>query len=604
MTLQTYNTTIANDILANIFKDNFTTDEQQLFIQNFKMYLEYGEDDKTFPVDFDIVWKWCGFTRKSDAKQLLLKFFKETHNFIIKDCCGDHRSNLLVSEQSEDKRENNGGHNKVTIMLNVSTFKKFCLKASTKKADEIHDYYIKMEKMINKYFKDNFINTQKMLNEKDKKYLELELKSSNDKELARHNALIKAYNKKCVVYLLKMKSYEDGSFLLKIGRSDNLQDRISKLKHEFALDIIVLDVFECELNKQFEHALHHDPFIYPLQYKDIINNDKRSQECFLIKDSNMYDKIVIICNREKVRYLGRDKELFKLEVDVKKLELLNKYSEQYNKEQYLEIIKYISVIFNNSMELSEQIIKNYHEKPSVEEPSVQEPSVQEPPVTDHLQVPVQSHLSQGPIVQVYDGEDTSKLLYIFDNIMECTRKIKDTSFTKIKIAAKNKQLYRGYRWHFLNRKTEKDIYSVKDIGETVILNEKIDDLISLLNIEKNEVIDVFTTQQDISKKLSCSGSLVNISIKYGSTVKGYYVEYWSKLPKNIQDNYLLNNTLPEKKPINSILVQKLDKNTNEVLDVAYSIEDANRKFKISTKTFQKYSKNNEIYDGFRWKLVK
>ena len=33
-------------------------------------------------------------------------------------------------------------------MLNVGTFKKFCLKAGTKKADEIHDYYIRLEQTL------------------------------------------------------------------------------------------------------------------------------------------------------------------------------------------------------------------------------------------------------------------------------------------------------------------------------------------------------------------------------------------------------------------------------------------------------------------------
>ena len=40
------------------------------------------------------------------------------------------------------KTDTRGGHNKETIMLNIETFKKFCLKAGTKKADEIHEYYI------------------------------------------------------------------------------------------------------------------------------------------------------------------------------------------------------------------------------------------------------------------------------------------------------------------------------------------------------------------------------------------------------------------------------------------------------------------------------
>jgi hypothetical protein len=41
-----------------------------------------------------------------------------------------------------------GGHNKETFMLSVKTFKSLCLKAGTKKADEIHEYYMKMEEII------------------------------------------------------------------------------------------------------------------------------------------------------------------------------------------------------------------------------------------------------------------------------------------------------------------------------------------------------------------------------------------------------------------------------------------------------------------------
>ena len=41
-----------------------------------------------------------------------------------------------------------GGQNKETILLTINTCKKFCLKAGTKKADEIHDYYIKLEELL------------------------------------------------------------------------------------------------------------------------------------------------------------------------------------------------------------------------------------------------------------------------------------------------------------------------------------------------------------------------------------------------------------------------------------------------------------------------
>ena len=47
-------------------------------------------------------------------------------------------------------------------MLTINTFKKFCLKAETKKADEIHDYFIKLEELLqetNKFSKDSCKST-------------------------------------------------------------------------------------------------------------------------------------------------------------------------------------------------------------------------------------------------------------------------------------------------------------------------------------------------------------------------------------------------------------------------------------------------------------
>jgi hypothetical protein len=60
----------------------------------------------------------------------------------------DYKCLLL---QNEEQKKGRGGHNIKKISLNVNTFKKFCLKAGTKKADNIHEYY--MKKIIwNKHF--------------------------------------------------------------------------------------------------------------------------------------------------------------------------------------------------------------------------------------------------------------------------------------------------------------------------------------------------------------------------------------------------------------------------------------------------------------------
>ena len=55
---------------------------------------------------------------------------------------------LLLYHEVKQTNQVKGGHNKETFMLNVETFKKFCLKAGTKKADEVHDYFIKLENIM------------------------------------------------------------------------------------------------------------------------------------------------------------------------------------------------------------------------------------------------------------------------------------------------------------------------------------------------------------------------------------------------------------------------------------------------------------------------
>jgi hypothetical protein len=45
-------------------------------------------------------------------------------------------------------KKTRGGHNKETLLLSVKTFKSLCLKACTKQADKIHEYYIKLEETL------------------------------------------------------------------------------------------------------------------------------------------------------------------------------------------------------------------------------------------------------------------------------------------------------------------------------------------------------------------------------------------------------------------------------------------------------------------------
>jgi phage anti-repressor protein len=120
--------------LINKIKSEFNGEEQKLFVTSFYCYLNFNPLTD-FVIDFDDVWKWCGFSRKDHAKRILEKHFTEDTDY-------------KVALPNLGERKNEGGFNKEKITLNIRTFKKYCLKSNTEKSNEIHDYYIKLEEIL------------------------------------------------------------------------------------------------------------------------------------------------------------------------------------------------------------------------------------------------------------------------------------------------------------------------------------------------------------------------------------------------------------------------------------------------------------------------
>ena len=116
---QTYN----NKLLIKV-KETFTNSQQQLFISSFYCCLNYNQQTD-YIIDLDTIWKWLEFSQKDAAKRLLEKFFIINYDY-----------KLLNKEEKKGR----GGHNKEIIMLNVDTFKKFCLHLFTFQTPIIYKY--------------------------------------------------------------------------------------------------------------------------------------------------------------------------------------------------------------------------------------------------------------------------------------------------------------------------------------------------------------------------------------------------------------------------------------------------------------------------------
>jgi len=166
----TYNI-MQEDNLIELIKQKFTEDDMEIFKMNFKIYLANEDNKNGFVVDLDDIYRYIGFKQKGHAKRFLINKFTINIHYIISLSPTGKRS-------SETTR---GGENYENIMLNIETFKKFCMKASTKESEKFLDYYITMENVIFDYIKIK-MTEQLKINFENKKILELKDKQLEEKE--------------------------------------------------------------------------------------------------------------------------------------------------------------------------------------------------------------------------------------------------------------------------------------------------------------------------------------------------------------------------------------------------------------------------------------
>jgi phage anti-repressor protein len=235
--------TYQNKLLTKI-KEKFTDNEQQMFIASFYCYLNYQDE---FVVDLDDIWKWLGFNTKQNSKRLL------ENQFII------NKDYILVIPNDKQSSHIKGGHNKETIMLNIATFKKFCLKAGTKKADEIHDYYIKLEKTLQEVLLEESNELKLQLEQKDK----LLENAIQDKGKLREKTILEHFpkNTQCVYYGLIDNVSNQNEKLIKFGNSNNLKNRVTQHRDTYS-NFRLINAFKVDNKLQIENAIKcNDIFI-------------------------------------------------------------------------------------------------------------------------------------------------------------------------------------------------------------------------------------------------------------------------------------------------------------------------------------------------------
>jgi hypothetical protein len=245
-----------NGRLLTKIQQSFTGFEQQLFVSSFYCYLNYDKN-MDFVVDLDNVWKWLGFQQKVNAMTLLEKQFKIDIDY----------KNLTVLETPKIKM--NGGHNKQIIMLTVRCFKSLCLKAQTKKASEIHEYYMKMEEVLHQVVDEETDELKQQLEQKNaviqaviQEKESMIQSTKKEKQRAVEQAIIGQFplNTECIYFGTIDNTNADNEKLIKFGHTNDLSTRVMDHRKKYQ-NFVLVAAFRVQNKVEIENLIKTYPKI-------------------------------------------------------------------------------------------------------------------------------------------------------------------------------------------------------------------------------------------------------------------------------------------------------------------------------------------------------
>ena len=364
-------------------------DEKEQFVISFHLYLAYGSDTTKYVIDLDTIWEWIGLSRKDAAKRILIT------NFVI------GRDYMVEKPLHIDvERPQNGGQNKEKILLNVETFKAFCMLCTTEKARKTRLYYIKMETIYMEYIK-----------QRSQALIEALQKEISLNELVTQKKLIQSNTNTPLVYLMRVEKQSDGD-IIKIGETDDIATRMQTHKQDFP-SCALLDVFPV----QRPHALEQ----YVIHRKEFVEHAYKSTEIFKLDDMFTYDHIVKVIKKN-----------------------LNNFDKMSSKERrqnqiYAQRMEVLKILAQATNERERQVLTDLLEK--LNKDSLDEDMDTEEPMMNN--VPCTSKT-----VYQYDPTDLKTPIKSHNSLANAARSINTdkVNASHVRLASNNNTLLGGYRW--------------------------------------------------------------------------------------------------------------------------------------------------------------
>jgi prophage antirepressor-like protein len=333
---------------------------------------------------------------------------------------------------------------------------------------------------------------------------EYEVKLGEQKMIEREKILLKEYEPiGSLVYFVKVKTFENGTYIVKIGESrKGITGRYNehKSKHE---ECLLLDCFKVNNSLAFESFLQEHDNVRLNRVTDLPGHESDT-ELFLIGKKLSYQTLLQIANHNH-KYFN-DNDIRKQELENANLKMMIELKQNDNGNvlinELIQQVKHLSSKMDNLEKSNKEILEKFNSAKT----------------TTNFNQPL---VTLGPKLQQINPE-TMLLNKVYESIAEC---IKETNFKmkrpSIIKAINENTIYNGYRWAFVDRTGDPNI--IANIAETKQTKIQNTGYIAKLNKEKTEILNVYLDRKTAAK---CNGyqsiSALDTPVKKFSLTNGHY----------------------------------------------------------------------------------
>ena len=396
-----------------------------------------------------------------------------------------------------------------------------------------------------------------------------------------------------IIYIIKVKTFEDEKYVIKIGESrQGIRMRYAEHKSRYD-ECLLLDCFKIEKSKQFEHFLHYHSIIRPNKVKNLENHE-RENELFLIGQNLTYQMVLKIIDDNIDNYNYTVRELL-LENKVLRLKRNNPSSNV--------VCEVLTELIESNKQLNERVISLENTINILIENKLKENNVL---IQSRSSIKKETKLVTGfgqqmphlgPRLQKINPESL-QLIKVYECVTEAMNEDKSIKRPSINKAINENTIYRGFRWLLVERNLNPHI--IYSIEPTKQIQKQHLGYVAKLNSDKTEILNIYLDRKTAAALNNYqSSSALDNPVKNETMSKGnYYILY-----EKCNEDLILNLKEKYEEPLlYKDGVGKYDENDELVCEYKCKYECI-KELKMSDKTLEKALSNNTLYNGYYYRKL-